>query len=70
MQPQVGGTFARATRTVEAQDRVTLYGWKALAGSVLGYAMDGFDLLILGFMLAAVSADLVLTTAHVSGGTT
>ena len=26
---------------------------KALIGSALGYAMDGFDLLILGFMLQA-----------------
>ncbi len=41
-------------------DKVTSYGWKALAGSTLGYAMDGFDLLILGFMLAAISADLHL----------
>ena len=41
--------------------RVSRYGWKALAGSVVGYAMDGFDLLILGFMLAAISADLHLT---------
>lgn len=30
-------------------------------GSVLGFAMDGFDLLILGFMLPAISADLGLT---------
>ncbi|MFT3799927.1 MAG: MFS transporter [Burkholderiaceae bacterium] len=37
------------------------YGWKALAGSAVGYAMDGFDLLILGFMLSAISADLHLT---------
>lgn len=44
-----------------AQNQVTSYGWKALAGSVVGYAMDGFDLLILGFMLAAISADLHLT---------
>ena len=43
---------------------MTVYGWKALAGSVLGYAMDGFDLLILGFMLAAISADLALTSAQ------
>jgi benzoate transport len=35
--------------------------WKALIGSGLGYAMDGFDLLILGFMLRAISADLHLT---------
>jgi hypothetical protein len=32
-------------------ERVTRYAWKALAGSAIGYAMDGFDLLILGFML-------------------
>jgi MFS family permease len=31
---------------------------KALLGSALGYAMDGFDLLILGFMLRLISADL------------
>ncbi len=35
--------------------------WKALFGSALGYAMDGFDLLILGFMLRVISADLHLT---------
>lgn len=43
------------------KDRISGYGWKALAGSAVGYAMDGFDLLILGFMLAAISADLALT---------
>ncbi|CAN5307264.1 MFS transporter [soil metagenome] len=31
---------------------------KALLGSALGYAMDGFDLLILGFMLRVITADL------------
>ncbi len=41
--------------------RVDSYGWKALIGSAAGYAMDGFDLLILGFMLSAISADLHLT---------
>ena len=40
---------------------VTSYSWKALMGSAVGYAMDGFDLLILGFMLSAISADLNLT---------
>jgi benzoate transport len=35
--------------------------WKALWGSVIGYAMDGFDLLILGFMLRRISTDLALT---------
>ncbi|PKU22829.1 MFS transporter [Telmatospirillum siberiense] len=37
---------------------------KALLGSALGYAMDGFDLLILGFMLKAISKDLALTPAQ------
>jgi MFS family permease len=37
---------------------------KALAASAIGYAMDGFDLLILGFMLRAISADLHLTPAQ------
>ena len=44
-----------------ADAKVSQYGWKALAGSTIGYAMDGFDLLILGFMLSAISADLQLT---------
>ena len=43
---------------------VNQYGWKALVGSSVGYAMDGFDLLILGFMLSAISADLNLTPAQ------
>ena len=34
---------------------------RALWGSALGYAMDGFDLLILGFMLKVISTDLNLT---------
>jgi benzoate transport len=34
---------------------------RALWGSALGYAMDGFDLLILGFMLKVISTDLHLT---------
>ncbi|SPB13978.1 major facilitator transporter [Caballeronia novacaledonica] len=37
---------------------------QALVASVLGYAMDGFDLLILGFMLPAIAADLHLTPAQ------
>lgn len=45
-------------------DKVSSYGWKALAGSAIGYAMDGFDLLILGFMLSAISADLKLSPAQ------
>jgi MFS family permease len=47
-----------------ANERVTRAGWKALAGSAIGYAMDGFDLLILGFILSPISADLGLTNAQ------
>ncbi|MDR5803799.1 MFS transporter [Caballeronia sp. LZ001] len=36
----------------------------ALIASILGYAMDGFDLLILGFMLPAIAVDLHLTPAQ------
>ena len=64
MKPQVSNTVAFEAVTVSTEDRVTVYGWKALAGSVIGYAMDGFDMLILGFMLAAIAADLALTSTQ------
>ena len=54
-------TPTKVTTPSEAKNKVTAYGWKALAGSSIGYAMDGFDLLILSFMLSAISADLQLT---------
>ncbi len=61
MEPQVSVVFAPTAQTAGAADRVTVYGWKALAGSAIGYCMDGFDMLILGFMLPVISADLALT---------
>src|SRR6202166_2202135 len=45
----------------EPTDRIGSTARKALAAATIGYAMDGFDLLILGFMLRAISADLHLT---------
>ncbi|WP_420996587.1 MFS transporter [Cupriavidus sp. 30B13] len=45
-------------------ERASPYAWKALAGSAIGYAMDGFDLLILGFMLPAISVALSLSTGQ------
>jgi benzoate transport len=45
----------------EPSDRISSFAGKALAASTIGYAMDGFDLLILGFMLRAISAELHLT---------
>jgi MFS family permease len=41
-----------------ASDVVTPAAIKALIGSAVGYAMDGFDLLILSFMLRAIVAGL------------
>jgi hypothetical protein len=43
---------------------MTPYAWKALTGSVIGFSMDGFDMLILGFMLPTISAGLALTSTQ------
>jgi len=56
--------FSPNAQVALAEDRVSGYGWKALAGSVIGFSMDGFDMLILGFMLAAISAGLALTSTQ------
>ncbi|OWJ65185.1 MFS transporter [Inquilinus limosus] len=45
-------------------DRPDATARRALVASAVGYAMDGFDLLILGFMLSAVAAGLALTPAE------
>jgi MFS family permease len=55
---------ADSGRAAAALERPDAEARKALAASVIGYAMDGFDLLILGFMLAAIRADLGLTPAQ------
>ena len=60
MESQVGDTLARPAQIVLAEEKLNAYSWKALAGSVIGYCMDGFDMLILGFMLVTISADLAL----------
>ena len=64
MESQVGDTLARPAQIVLAEEKLTAYSRKALAGSVIGYCMDGFDMLILGFMLATISADLALTNSQ------
>ncbi len=53
-------TVAHADLTQSA-DQVGSFPRKALGAAAIGYAMDGFDLLILGFMLRAISAELHLT---------
>jgi MFS family permease len=50
-------TATTAAIPTDAGD-VTPYARKALVASAVGYAMDGFDFLILGFMLTAIRADL------------
>ncbi len=50
-----------APSSVAATQAVSPEARRALVGSAVGYAMDGFDLLILGFMLRAISAELGLT---------
>jgi benzoate transport len=42
----------------------TSYARTALFASALGYALDGFDLLVLGFMLPAIALDLHLNAAQ------
>ena len=42
-------------------NRPTSYAKKALFASAIGYAMDGFDLLMLGFILRAIAGELHLT---------
>ena len=56
-----GVTFDSTVDEAAGPQTVDASAWKALIGSALGYAMDGFDLLILGFMLRLISADLHLT---------
>ena len=57
---QVQDVTLGAVDTDRAMDR-DAEARRALWGSALGYAMEGFDLLILGFMLTAISKDLHLT---------
>lgn len=64
MESQVSGVVTSTVTSVPTEGRVSTYGWKALAGSVIGYSMDGFDMLILGFMLAAISAELGFTSTQ------
>jgi len=45
---------------VAKKPEVDPLAWKSLIAAIVGYAMDGFDLLILGFMLQPISADLKL----------
>lgn len=47
--------------TAEADEKPSRYGVQAVIGAAVGYAMDGFDLLIIGFALTAISATFHLS---------
>jgi benzoate transport len=53
-----------SSSTVSAIPERRGYAGRALLASLLGYAMDGFDLLILGFMLPVIAADLNLSSTQ------
>ncbi|OYN98254.1 MFS transporter [Enemella evansiae] len=50
--------------STRSQTRPSRYAAKALMASSVGYAMDGFDLLILSFSLAAIAATFGLNTGQ------
>ncbi len=50
--------------TTSSQPKQSATPGKAMLAAVSGYAMDGFDLLILGFMLPAISASLLLNPSE------
>lgn len=64
MEANASASPAGAGTAASHPTQTSAYAWKALAGSTIGYAMDGFDLLILGFMLPAISAALALTPSQ------
>ena len=58
--PSVAADGTGSVATTEKPDR---YAFKAIWASAVGYMMDGFDLLILGFALAAITAEFALSDA-------
>src|ERR1051326_597587 len=64
MESEIGDISSMSAEITAPEERVSTYGWKALAGSVIGFSMDGFDMLLLGFMLPAISAVLGLTSTQ------
>ncbi|HET6356869.1 MFS transporter [Streptomyces sp.] len=61
--PMNDASTATAAPAAPQDVPVSSYGKKAVLASSIGYAMDGFDLLILGFALSAITAEL-----HLSNG--
>ena len=57
--------MSSSSPTIPADDTVTPEARRALLGSAVGYAMDGFDLLILGFLLGPIAKEMHLLPAQV-----
>jgi MFS family permease len=55
---------ADTSTSLKDSETVSAYGWKTLAATVIGNAMDGFDMLLLAFMLPAISVALALSSAQ------
>lgn len=49
---------------LETGAKPATYATRVLIGSTVGYAMDGFDMLILGFMLGPIALDLHLSQSQ------
>jgi benzoate transport len=62
--PEHSQTERPADAATPDDERVTPYGRKAVFAATLGYAMDGFDLQILGFALPAIIVSLNLSTTE------
>ena len=62
MTEQPTAPVATLAGTASQQGDATAY--KALWGAAIGFAIDGFDLMILSFMLRAISGDLGLSQAQ------
>jgi len=57
----------KSAKNAIGEERVSPRARKALWGSALGYAMDGFDLLILGFIISASSLIMDLDLSQTQG---
>ena len=59
-----GISLVNAARSGSSDETVDAYGWRTLAATIIGNAMDGFDMLLLAFMLPAISVAFSLTGAQ------
>ncbi|SDF30347.1 MFS transporter [Sporolituus thermophilus] len=57
-------SLTQAGASVGAADGGSRYRWQVLIASVLGYAMDGLDMLILSFVMTAIIGAFGLTLAE------